>query len=257
MLRDMESMRISSAAASDVGQSAEDGGTREVPQCVTRAKAFIFDFDGVLCDSEPVWRRTYNKALEPYGVSIPEEEYWEYWASKGEGLEGQLRRHGITGVDIAMVEARQRAYYKEAILRHEVRLYKETPELLAHLLDARKGRPTIIASNSEAAVVEQLLRLGGAPVPPIVGSDGLRPKPAPDIFLAAARRLGVAPDEALVIEDAEKGIRAARAGGFPVLLVRNLQNRSLQLMADAEAASLGELLAWVRSSGVQRSAGRS
>jgi sugar-phosphatase len=92
--------------------------------------------------------------------------------------------------------------------------------------------------------VERLLRAGGAPVPPVIGGEGLRPKPAPDIFLAAARHLGLPPAATLVVEDTEKGIRAARAGGFPVLLVRNRYNRPLPLAADAEVSALATLLEW-------------
>jgi beta-phosphoglucomutase len=216
------------------------------PPLWTRAQALVFDFDGVLCDSEPFWRDTYNEALRPYGVEIPTDEYFEYWSSKGEGLEGQIRRHDLRGLDVPAIEAAQRRAYRTAADAEKIPLFPETPALLRRLM-APGGRPLVIASNTDRAVVEHLLRAGGAPVPPVIGGDGLRPKPAPDIFQKAAATLGLPPAAALVIEDTEKGIRAARAGGHPVLLVRNPYNRRLRLHPDLEVESLATLLEWARA----------
>ncbi|MBI5480611.1 MAG: HAD family phosphatase, partial [Deltaproteobacteria bacterium] len=85
-----------------------------IPGIWARAQALIFDFDGVLCDSEPFWRDTYNEALRPYGVEVPEAEYYEFWSSKGEGLAGHIRRHDLGGLDEAAIEAAQRRAYRAA-----------------------------------------------------------------------------------------------------------------------------------------------
>ena len=215
-----------------------------IPPLWARAQALIFDFDGVLADSEPFWRDTYNEALRPYGVAVPPEEYYEFWSSKGEGLEGQIRRHGLRGLDIPAIEAAQRRAYRAAADAERIPLFPEAPELLRRLTAPGAGRPLVIASNTDREVVEHLLRAGVAPVPPVTGGDGLRPKPAPDIFMKAAEHLRLPPAATLVVEDTEKGIRAARAGGFPVLLVRNPYNRRLRLDPDAEVESLGTLLEW-------------
>jgi HAD superfamily hydrolase (TIGR01509 family) len=207
------------------------------------ARALIFDFDGVLADSEPFWRESYNRALAPYGVSIPADEYWEFWSSKGEGLEGHLRRHGLTGIDAAAVERAQQQIFSGFVDRGEIALVGDAAHLLEVLL--RPGaRPLVIASNTARPLVEALLAQGRAPRPRIVGGEGLRPKPAPDIFLKAVDLLGVPPASALVIEDTEKGIRAARTAGCPVLLVRTPYNRTFDLDADGEVAGIGALVRW-------------
>jgi beta-phosphoglucomutase-like phosphatase (HAD superfamily) len=132
------------------------------PGIWARAQALIFDFDGVLGDSEPVWRDTYNEALRPWGVEIPSDEYFEFWSSKGEGLAGQIRRHGLRGLDEPAIEAAQRRAYRREADAERIPLFPETPELLRRLL--RPGaRPLVIASNTDRAVVEHLLRAGGAP----------------------------------------------------------------------------------------------
>jgi len=210
----------------------------------SNAAAILFDFDGVLADSEPLFHATYVEVFARHGHHIPAAEYWEYWTSRGDGAAGQIRRHALTGIDPATVDAAQQALYRPLAEQGRVPLFDGAAKLLRRLLDHRErgSRSTAIASNSARELVETILRQGGAPLPPIVGSAGRRLKPAPDIFLAAAQQLGVAPERALVVEDADKGIRAARAAGMPVVLVRRPTNCGLPLSADFEVDGLRPLL---------------
>jgi beta-phosphoglucomutase-like phosphatase (HAD superfamily) len=210
-------------------------------ELLARARALLFDFDGVLADSEPLYRESYNRAFAVCGHVIPEDEYYDHWTSKGEGAAGEIQRHALEGVDLAALERAQDVAYEEICRAGRVPLFAETPELLRRVLAG--PRPALIASNSEPEMIALILAHGGAPQLPVVGGERFAPKPAPDIFLAAAARLGVAPADALVVEDSEKGLRAARAGGFPTLLVRNARNRGFALEADGETVGLGELLA--------------
>ena len=208
------------------------------------ARALLFDFDGVLAHSEPWFHRATNEAFAPWGVSVSEPDYWRYWASMGEGVAGHLRRHGITGVDAGEVARRKEAASQTLCEAGRVPLFPATAALLRRLLDGTEpgARPFVIASNSPRRIVETVLRLGQAPVPTIVGGDGLPTKPAPDIFLRALDTLGVSAGEALVFEDSEKGIRAARAAGIPAVWVQNELNRDLELRADAVLDDIAGLL---------------
>lgn len=208
------------------------------------ARALVFDFDGVLADGEPVYRRTYNEALLPYGHQIGEAEYYEHWSSKGEGLAGQVRRHGLTGIDADQVAEEQRWRYRALALAGAVPLLPGARELLERLGDPAEpaARPHVIASNTDADVVLAVLRAGGARLPAVVGGRALPPKPAPDIYLAALDALGASPAETLAFEDSEKGIRAAGAAGIPVVLVRYERNRRLALAADLEVDGVAALL---------------
>lgn len=201
-----------------------------------RARALLFDFDGVLALSEPLHRAAFNQALAPFGVSIPPEEYWEFWTSKGEGLAGQKRRHApaLDAVPEAAVKAEKERLFREWCLDGRVPLHPRAPALLARLGEAGRGwsRPYTIASNTPRDQVEAMLRAGGAPAVPVVGGEALPIKPAPDIFLAAARSLAAAPEDCLVFEDTEKGLRAAAAAGTPAVLVRTPESRGLTLPAD-------------------------
>lgn len=210
-----------------------------------RAGALLFDFDGVLALSEPLHRAAVNAALAPYGVAVPPEEYWEFWSSKGEGLEGQQRRHApaLDHVPAARAMAEKARIFREWCLSGRVPLHPRTPALLARLLEPGRGwsRPFTIASNTPRDQVEAVLRAGGAPLVPVTGGEALPIKPAPDIFLAAARALGVPPADCLVFEDTEKGLRAAAAAGSPAVLVRTPENRGLALPAAREVDGLERL----------------
>jgi len=201
-----------------------------------RARALLFDFDGVLAQSEPLHREAFNAALAPWGVSIPPEEYWERWTSKGEGLDGQRRRHApawdAVPDDVKEEKARR---FRDWCLAGRVPLHPRTPALLARLAEPGRGwsRPFTIASNTPRDLVEAVLRKGGAPAVPVVGGEALPIKPAPDIFLAGARSVGAAPADCLVFEDTEKGLRAAAAAGAPAVLVRTPENRGLALPPEA------------------------
>jgi len=193
--------------------------------------SLLFDFDGVLADSEPIFRRSWNLALEPWDHSIPPDDYWKYWSSLGEGLEGEIERHNLQNIDIQLARKRQKEIYEDLVDRGEVPLFPGTARLLEML--SSKGnpfkRPYGIASNTPFKIVRKVLLSGSAPVPLIVGGDGLPKKPAPDIFLRAASLLGCKPESTLIFEDSHKGITAARRGGFRSVLVLNSCNAKLDI----------------------------
>ncbi len=202
--------------------------------------AVLFDFDGVLADSEPLYRETWNRVIHPAGP-IPEEEYFRRWSFLGEG-EQHLSEMGFDPDERAALRQSQKRIYGSLCAGGSVPLFPETAPLL-EWVSFRK--PFIIASNTESELVSAVLRHGGVAEAPVVGGEGLRHKPHPDIFLAAAGLLGFPPGRCLVVEDAWKGIEAAGRGGFPSLLVRNRNNRGLEAKASFEASGLSGILeAW-------------
>jgi len=195
------------------------------------ATSFLFDFDGVLADSEPLFRRSWNIALEPWGHKISSDDYWKYWSSFGEGLVGEIRRYGLKGIDIPIARKRQKEVYEGFVNDGRVPLFPQTVLLLEVLssIENTSWRPFCIASNTPCNLIRKILIKGGAPVPLIVGGDNLEKKPSPDIFLRASSLLGASESSTLVFEDSWKGIAAARAGGFISVLVLNSYNRNLDI----------------------------
>lgn len=208
------------------------------------ATSVLFDFDGVLADSEPFFRRSWNIALEPWGHSISEPDYWKYWSSLGEGLEGEILRYDLEGIDIPRVRKRQKKVYEGFVNDGLVPLFPQTSQLLEMLSSKEISfkRPYGIASNTPFGLVRKILIAGGAPVPLIIGGDGLKKKPSPDIFLRASSLLGCSPSSTLVFEDSWKGITAAETGGFTGVLVLNNYNRNLDIKSKFVIDGLEHLL---------------
>ncbi|MBD3369318.1 HAD-IA family hydrolase [Candidatus Fermentibacteria bacterium] len=212
----------------------------------------LLDFDGVLADSEPLYRKSWNQALSAYDHQVPEGEYWLYWTNRGEGLEGEIRRHRlpIDTRERRQLRQTQRRIYSRLCREGAVQLFPRAPSLLRLLSRGVAGISGFaIASNTSSDLVTVILEKSEAPVPTVVGGEGLPHKPDPAIFLAAAERLGADPACSLVVEDAEKGVRAARAGGFKSCLVRNDQNRNLHIEADCEVPSLARLVGLLKDLG--------
>jgi beta-phosphoglucomutase len=221
---------------------------------ITDSDAILLDFDGVLADSEPFFRLSWNRALEPWGHVIGERDYWKYWSSLGEGLEGEIRRCGLDTIDRKLARKRQKEAYLEFVQRGDIPLFDGAKTLLRLLEsgDAWGGRPFCIASNTPASIVQRILSCSDAHIPLIVGGEGLDKKPSPAIFLKAADRLGVEPDSTLVLEDSWKGIKAAERGGFTSILVLNRYNGDLDIGGDMTVDGVSAVIKLLESDGYVR-----
>ena len=194
----------------------------------------IFDMDGLMFDSEPMWRQCWRPAFERVGLEmIPELPELVPGMSKigtadyvSELYDGDPR--GAQAVE---------AYYEiaaETFAKSGAPKKKGLDELLETLSEL--GIPSAVASSTNRSIVEGNLRHAGLTdaFEIIVSGDmGLASKPAPDIFLEAARRLGCDPAKTLVLEDSENGIRAAVAGGFIAVFVPDISHVSDEVRAQA------------------------
>jgi HAD superfamily hydrolase (TIGR01509 family) len=182
-----------------------------------RVQAVLFDFDGVLVDSEPVRFRAGAQALAAIGVSLDWDQFSRCWLGRPD--EAALR--DILGsrfaTDGGTVMARRHVAY-EAMLP-QIPLFPDAVRLLQRL---PAELPLAIASGSRRAEVEAILGRDGLsgrfPVL-VTAGDYARAKPCPDPFLAAASLLGVAAEHCLVVEDSPAGIAAGGAAGMGVVAV--------------------------------------
>jgi HAD superfamily hydrolase (TIGR01509 family) len=191
-------------------------------------KAAIFDFDGVIADSEPLHFRALRDALRSEGVDIAEAEYYDsYLAYDDRGaLRLALEAHGRpAGPERIDALARRKKECFAEVLR-DVAFFPGVPELVREL--ARRA-PVGIASGARREEIEAILDAGGLrdPFSTIVGvEDVARTKPHPEPYLTALARLahrvgGLAADQCLVFEDSVPGILAAKAAGMTVVAVTN------------------------------------
>ena len=186
--------------------------------------AVIFDLDGLLADTERLHRQAWQEILAQHGVSVSDREYEEHWIRDGHGIAEFVRRRGLD-LDPAAARERKAVRYEDLVRTHA------TPMPGAReALERLHGHKVLALATSSyrrsARVVLTALRIDGYFECILAHGDAPRLKPFPDLFLATAARLGVAPAQCLVLEDAQKGIVAAYAAGMRSIAIPNEHTRS-------------------------------
>lgn len=179
----------------------------------------IFDLDGLLADTEPLHCRAYQDALRCKGVGLTETDYIEHWVRTGKGIREWVDDHALVLDPVALRAYKSRRYLE--LLASSLRPMDGALELLTEL---RGNKTLALASSSYRDAVDGVLAglgIGHYFAAIVSGLDVARVKPAPDIFLAAARLVGAAPSQCLVLEDAEKGVLAAHGAGMRCIAVPN------------------------------------
>jgi len=189
------------------------------------SRALIFDFDGLLADSERFHYESYNQVFARYGHRLDPQEYWKHWTSLGQGVQGEIERHGLK-LDPAEIRRAKMPIFSRYCEDGTVRLWSDAKRMLE--IFRQTGKRLAIASGTPASDVLAVLRNEGVErwFAAVVGSDTVqRVKPAPDVFLQTMSKLGVTPGESLVLEDAEKGMFAAVAASVPVIVILTPQTQ--------------------------------
>ena len=203
-------------------------------------EAVIFDCDGTLVDSEPLARAAWERMLAPYGYAIGDEEY--------PGLVGlpYARVHGyfaerIDGLPDAGAFWEDYSAALFALIDGELVAFEDALEAVAALRE--RGVAVAVASSSPRARLDRTLRragLEGAFAVSVAGDEIEHGKPAPDMFLAVADRLGVAPAACAVIEDSAPGVAAGLAAGMrTVAIVRDGEDAARLADAHVVLRALG------------------
>jgi HAD superfamily hydrolase (TIGR01509 family) len=181
-------------------------------------EAVVFDLDGVLIDSEPVWERVRRGFVADRGGRWPADGQdrmmgmstaeWSAYISADFGI-------GLTPAQVA----------QQVIAGMAVEYEKHLP-LLPGAIDAVRSLsgqwPLGVASSSPRSLIETVLSTAdlGSAFAAIVSSEEVpRGKPAPDVYLAAADRLSVPPKSCAAVEDSSNGLRSAAAAGFTVIAI--------------------------------------
>jgi beta-phosphoglucomutase len=206
--------------------------------------AIVFDFDGVLVDSEPLHLRAYQEVLEPFGLSLPREKYYSSYLG-----------YDDTGVFRAVAEARdwplderklgtliaeKSRVFDELLAGGDV-MYPGAADCVARLAAVW---PLGIASGAARPEIETMLRGRGLEryFRFIVASgDTSASKPAPDPYRKAAALHGHPPEACVAIEDSRWGIESAKAAGLWCIGITHTYPVSELLDADAIVTSLAEL----------------
>lgn len=184
------------------------------------ALSVIFDLDGTLVDSEPNYYEAGRRTLAEYGV--PDFSWADHEAYVGistrETVADWKRRYALEAPVEELLAVKNRHYLELA--RTSVRAYPEMRALVERLAD--EGVPLAVASGSSREAIAAILARTGldARLRTVVSADEVaRGKPAPDVFLEAARRIGADPADCVVLEDAAPGAAAAHAAGMRCIAV--------------------------------------
>ena len=180
---------------------------------------YIFDCDGTLVDTMPLHFRAWSEAMKRAGLQqeLSEELFYSLGGMPTRKVAAVLAEHYRLAIDVDRVFHEKEALFLE--MQAEMKVIKPVVDFARKL----HGRaPLSVASGGPRPVVVKTLELMGiAGLFPVVVTpeDVVHGKPAPDMFLLAAQRMGVAPEQCLVFEDAEPGIQAAVAAGMQFVRV--------------------------------------
>lgn len=186
-----------------------------------RIEGVIFDLDGVIVDSEIWWDEVRAGFAASHGRPwTPADREAVMGANSRQWSETMQRRLGLEmpadQIERAIVDAMVERYTREGAPAID-NAVDAVRRIAARL-------PTALASSSHRRVIDAALAATGlaGTFRAVVSSDEVgHGKPAPDVFLEAARRLDIAPDRVLVVEDSLNGLRAGRAAGMTTILVPN------------------------------------
>ncbi|HEY2471824.1 MAG TPA: HAD family phosphatase [Terracidiphilus sp.] len=175
-------------------------------------RAYLFDCDGTIADSMPLHYKAWKKALAEYGCAYDEDLFYAWGGKPVRKIIADLNEMQTLNMPVDALAARKESYYLEQLPE-----LKPIPEVLEHI-EAMHGRiPFAVVSGSRRnSVVGSLTALGLLDRFDVLvcAEDYKHGKPAPDCFLMAAQKLGIAPEQCLVFEDTELGIQAATAAGM-------------------------------------------
>jgi HAD superfamily hydrolase (TIGR01509 family) len=185
------------------------------------ARAVIFDMDGVIVDSEPCHADAFHEVVREIGFADKLRlSFADYIGRTDQELWADFLASHEAPHSFDDLMARKRVRMVE-IIRRDQPLFDGVLALVQRL--ARK-HPLALASGSERAVVEEVLKLEGLSGffgAVVTSSEVAHGKPEPDVFLRAADLLHVAPQDCCVIEDSKPGILAGLAAGMQVIAIAN------------------------------------
>jgi len=207
-------------------------------------QAIVFDFDGVLADSEPLHLRVYQELLAPSGVTLTREDYCAKYL--GYDDQGAFRQMAVDynlllGDEEIELLIREKAKRFEALVSGSNVFYPGATDCIARL-GARW--PLGIASGALRADIDVILAGAGAAGDfsfIVAAGDVDASKPAPDPYLKAAELHGVPPHRCVAIEDSHWGLQSANAAGMRTIAVTHTYPRSSLTEADRVVDSLDEI----------------
>ena len=185
-----------------------------------QVSAVIFDMDGLLVDTEPIYQRAWRQAASELGYALDDDLYSRFVGRPTPDCEAIMLVRFGEEFPLQRFRERWPSLWRTDVDQNGVPAKPGAEEILA--LVERRRLPMALATSSEPEYVEATLRsaaLANRFTTVVTCDDVSRGKPEPDIYLEAARRLGVPPSDCVALEDSEAGIIAIERAGMTGLLV--------------------------------------
>ncbi len=181
----------------------------DVPEFI---KGLIFDCDGTLVDSMPFHMKAWEHVITSAGGPWDFEFFFSKKGMPEAEIVALFNSHYARSLDPGGIVKAKHEYF-----RAHASDFKPVPHVLDVVLRYRGILPMAVVSGGVREIVGlelEALHIKECFITILTADDDIRPKPAPDIFLEAARRIGVAPEQCQVFEDGDLGLRAARLAGM-------------------------------------------
>lgn len=199
----------------------------------TGIHAVIFDMDGVLTDSEPLINEAAIAMFAEKGLKVMPEDFLPFVGTGEDRYIGGVAEKYQFRLDLPAAKKRTYEIYLE-LVPGKLRAFPGAAALVTAVRKA--GLRTAVASSADRIKIVANLEKIGLPVPGwdavVMGEDIVLKKPAPDIFLAAAKSLNEVPNACVVIEDAVNGILAAKSAGMRCVAVAQTFSTDRLMKAD-------------------------
>jgi HAD superfamily hydrolase (TIGR01509 family) len=205
--------------------------------------AVIFDLDGLMLDTESISRLSWRKAAQEYERAVSDELFASFIGRRTEDCEAMLRELWGADFPLAELRARIREHWARHVAEHGIPHKPGVAELI-DFLETRQIPKAIATSSSKEEARAKMGELAKHFDIVVTGDEVKRGKPAPDIFLLAAARLGVEAPNCLVLEDSLAGMQAAQAAGAYAIMVPDLMPPDEKIRH--VCVSLHDVHAWLR-----------
>src|SRR4029079_6790713 len=176
----------------------------------------IFDMDGVIIDSEPVYFKIDKEMFEELNIAVSFEEHSTYVGTSSQNMwDAIIKKHGIPGDPGKLMRKEYNLYMDYLVNADALQPIDGVMELINGLHE--NNFKLILASSSRMEVIDIILKkfkLSDLFIAKVSGSELAHTKPHPEIFLRSAQLAGSEPKECIVIEDSKNGVAAAKAAGM-------------------------------------------
>jgi beta-phosphoglucomutase len=204
--------------------------------------AVIFDMDGVIVDSEPVFKALNKELFQTLNITVPEDIQSLFVGGSAYRKWRLIKDHCALTQTLEELISYQRVFFQTKEIPFEELLFPGVRPLLESLIS--KNIPMALASSSDRERINRVIEqcnLHGFFKVVVSGEEFEESKPSPEIFLHTASKLGIEPKKCIVIEDSFNGLTAAARAGMKKIGVKHKQISMDLTLADLTISSLEEL----------------